>query len=160
METLAVALRVALSLAVVLGLLWVLHRRLSRGTRVKGRSETLAVVGRQNVGPKASVVVVDVDGRRFLLGVTEQSVNVLHSGEVPAEQISERTFARSMSEALGPRAAPGLAAVTPFAEAQSEITAVTMLRPRRHAASNSKLAGSILSPATWTQAATALRQAK
>lgn len=149
METLAVALRVLLSLAVVLGLLWLLHRRLSRGDRARGGTETLSIVARQNVGQKASVVVVDVDGRRFLLGVTEQSVNVLHSGDVSAEPTASAEFARSMSDANALAQESG----TEFAE-------VAMLRPRRHGATNSRMPGSILSPVTWTQAAAALRQVR
>lgn len=86
METLFVALRVVLSLGAVLVLLWWLQRRFARGgagSRAKVRgSNNLAVVGRQAVGAKASVVVVEHDGHRFLLGVTEHGVNVLHTAEI------------------------------------------------------------------------------
>src|SRR5512133_2801827 len=91
MDTVVVALRVILSLAVVLGLLWVLQRRLSRGSGSRA-ANVVTVVGRQGLGQKASVVVVDVDGRRFVLGVTEQSISVLHDGETdPAAAVAGGT---------------------------------------------------------------------
>ena len=94
METVVLALRVALSLAVVLGLLWVLQRRFSRGART-GARKLVRVVERQTIGPKASVVVVDADGQRFLLGVTDQAVNVLDTREAPAEEEEAEPFHRA-----------------------------------------------------------------
>jgi len=85
-ETVVLALRVALSLGVVLALLWVLQKRVARGrggllgTR---RESTVTVVARQGVGAKASVVVVDVEGERLVLGVTEASISVLAAAEAP-----------------------------------------------------------------------------
>lgn len=110
METVVLALRVALSLAVVLGLLWVLQRRFSRGART-GARKLVRVVERQTIGPKASVVVVDADGQRFLLGVTDQAVNVLDTREAPAAEDAEPahrapqtasdSFARLLERATG-----------------------------------------------------------
>jgi flagellar biogenesis protein FliO len=83
-DTLFVALRVALSLGVVLALLWVLQKRLVKGVRGSGKSAApVTVVARQGLGAKASVVVVDVEGERLVLGVTESSVTVLSAAEVP-----------------------------------------------------------------------------
>ena len=110
METVVLALRVVLSLAVVLGLLWVLQRRFSRGART-GARKLVRVVERQTIGPKASVVVVDADGQRYLLGVTDQAVNVLDTREAPAEeeaqpahrapQTASDSFARLLELATG-----------------------------------------------------------
>jgi flagellar protein FliO/FliZ len=110
METVVLALRVALSLAVVLGLLWVLQRRFSRGART-GARKLVRVVERQTIGPKASVVVVDADGQRYLLGVTDQAVNVLDTREAPVEeeaqpshrapQAAPDSFARLLELATG-----------------------------------------------------------
>lgn len=88
------ALRVAVSLGVVLALMWVLHRRATKGglgaaTKARGRrSAAVEVVGRQGIGGKASVVVVDVDGERLVLGVSEQSVSLLRSGPTPAPELT------------------------------------------------------------------------
>ena len=151
METVVLALRVALSLAVVLGLLWVLQRRFSRGART-GARKLVRVVERQTIGPKASVVVVDADGQRFLLGVTDQAVNVLDSREAPAEeeaqpahrapQTASDSFARLLELATGRAAgkdqaagrAPARAAGTGQATAQTTAQYDGGASPRRAAA--------------------------
>ncbi|MBT2501081.1 flagellar biosynthetic protein FliO [Curtobacterium sp. ISL-83] len=94
MDTLAITLRVALSLGVVLALMWVLHRRVSKGSfgtksATKGRrAASVEVVGRRGLGGKASVVVVDVEGERLVLGVSEHGVTLLTSGQAPAPELT------------------------------------------------------------------------
>lgn len=151
MDTLVLALRVLLSLAVVLGLLWVLQRKLARGTAGSSGEAPLTVVSRRNISPKAAVVVVETDGKRFLLGVTEQSVNVLHTSDAPepapapAAPEGAAAFARSLQEAGGDGApAPALYPLPGGRRARR--------RP------GPPLAGSILSPETWKQTAAVLRQ--
>ncbi|MDQ0822671.1 flagellar protein FliO/FliZ [Arthrobacter sp. V4I6] len=85
MDTLILGLRVLVALGAVLGLMWFLQRRLGQGTGRRRADRALTIVSRQSVGQKASVVVVDAAGQRFLLGVTEHAVNVLHTGDIPAE---------------------------------------------------------------------------
>ena len=180
METVVLALRVALSLGVVLALLWVLQKRVARGrggllgTR---RESTVTVVARQGVGAKASVVVVDVEGERLVLGVTEASISVLAAAEapqpveepslapvarlVPAEPHDDpfaQVLARQADPALDalplrPRGAARSAAVRrgPAREVRRDVD----LRERGRAAR--ALDGSILSPDTWRQAAAVLR---
>jgi flagellar protein FliO/FliZ len=85
-DTVVVGLRVVLSLGVVLALLWVLQKRLVKGGRAGTRATSqVSVVARQGVGAKASVVVVDVEGERLVLGVTESSVTVLAAADRPVE---------------------------------------------------------------------------
>jgi flagellar protein FliO/FliZ len=207
MDTLLIALRVALSLAAVVGLLWFLQRRVQKGTRRGARASLVTVVGRQGLGQKASVVVVDVEGRRFVLGVTEQSVTVLHDGETPAEGFATSLHAADAgadgspaSPLRFPHAAPVMAGggsplggadgrplITADAEpapsatasaADSDAAAVPApltFRPRHDRGAGAplrqesgpgsssrpnRLAGSILSPATWQQTAAALRQGR
>jgi flagellar protein FliO/FliZ len=150
-DTLVIALRVALSLAVVVGLLWFMQRRITRSQRVSKNAQLITVVGRQGVGQKASVVVVDIDGQRFVLGVTEQNVNVLQSTEAPTDvagqaQASADVFARSLETATDDL---GAAADAP-ADASAPVAAF--------GAAPRALGGSILSPSTWKQTAAALRQ--
>ncbi|MDJ0325269.1 flagellar biosynthetic protein FliO [Cryobacterium sp. PH31-AA6] len=173
MDTLFVALRVALSLAAVLGLLWVLQRRLTRGSRGSRSQNLVTVVGRQGLGQKASVVVVDIDGRRFVLGVTEQFVNVLHGGDAAGASAAgasgagdsaagDSVFASSLT------AAAEVSAANPAdSDSESELAPPLILRPRHGAsaraaarADHNRLGGSILSPATWQQTAAALRQGR
>ncbi len=86
MDTVVVGLRVVLSLGVVLALLWVLQKRLVKGGRAGSRATSqVSVVARQGVGAKASVVVVDVEGERLVLGVTESSVTVLAAADRPVD---------------------------------------------------------------------------
>lgn len=132
-----------LSLAVVLGLLWVMQRRLARGGRARG-TNLVSVVGRQSLGSKASVVVVDIDGQRLILGVTEAQVTVLHGGGGAAARAD--TFAQSMAEVTDDEG------VDTVPEPPLEF------RPRRKPAQAGRLGGSILSPATWQQTAAVLRQ--
>lgn len=76
-------MRVVLSLAAVFGLLWFFQRKLARGA---GAQEArITVVSKQGITPKAAVVTVDTEGRRFVLGVTEQSVSVIFETAVPEE---------------------------------------------------------------------------
>ncbi|MBG6213580.1 MAG: flagellar biosynthetic protein FliO [Cryobacterium sp.] len=169
MDTLIVALRVVLSLGVVLGLLWYLQRRLTKGGgRQKAKADLVVVVGRQAIGQKASVVVVDVDGQRLVLGVTEQSVSVLHGSDTPVPEpataapgYTADAFARSLTTATSaePVLTPPLAFRPRRAHgAPTRVSATT--NPDGTIAPSSRLAGSILSPATWQQTAAALRHGR
>ncbi|NUU31205.1 flagellar biosynthetic protein FliO [Arthrobacter sp. C9C5] len=89
MDSLILGLRVAVALGAVLGLIWLLQRRLGKGTGRRRADAALSVVSRQSVGQRASVVVVDAGGQRFLLGVTDHAVNVLHAGDIPEEAIED-----------------------------------------------------------------------
>jgi flagellar protein FliO/FliZ len=164
-DTVLVALRVALSLAAVLGLLWVLQRKLTKGSLAGRTPNLVTVVGRQGVGQKASVVVVDIEGRRFVLGVTEQSVSVLHDGQAPTDAAeplpapranhAAADFARELDQATHGDATHGDAP-----HGGEELTPPLILRPRRDRAAPSRIGGSILSPTTWQQTAAALRQGR
>ncbi|MDJ0338880.1 flagellar biosynthetic protein FliO [Cryobacterium sp. PH31-O1] len=152
MDTLIVAVRVVLSLGVVLALLWYLQRRLSRGVLAKGSINPVTVVGRQPIGQKASVVVVEVDGTRLVLGVTEQAVTVLH--EKSLVSVSPSTLDAAVA-ALGSPDSAGTAFARSLAAATADDAAAvpTAARP-------AGLAGSILSPSTWRQTAALLRQGR
>jgi flagellar protein FliO/FliZ len=117
METILIALRVLVALAVVFGLLWYLQRRFVRG-RVTTARKTMRLVARQSLGKNSSVAVVDIDDKRFVLGVSDHAIAVLHEGEVPPE----------------PEPVP-VPEPTPAFQSFERAT------------------GSILSPATWKQAA-------
>lgn len=146
METVVVALRVALSLGVVFGLLWFIHRRLTRGGKLRAAATPITVLGKQGIGAKASVVVVDANGMRFVLGVTEGNVTVLHSAEAPAAAFAEVL-------ATVPEPVEGAPAAVAFAAKKAANTADGLVAPGRVPGA---LGGSILSPATWRQAAAAI----
>ena len=149
MDTLIVAVRVVLSLGVVLALLWYLQRRLSRGALAKGATNPVTVVGRAPIGQKASVVVVEVEGTRLVLGVTEQAVTVLHEKSLASPT---STLDDAMSALGGPQIAPASAFARSLAAATADDAAPTT--------ASAALAGSILSPSTWRQTAALLRQGR
>ncbi len=161
MDAVLTMLRVVVSLAAVLGVIWYLHRRVTRRqSGVKKKSNPVTVVGKQGIAAKASVVVVDVDGRRLVLGVTEHSVNVLHSAEPiqaaeqfpTAEQVpaAEATFDVAAFEAAMAEADAGQPAA---------IGADADVPPRAPAppAPTGPVAGSILAASTWKLALTSVR---
>ncbi len=137
MDTFLLALRVLLSLAAVLGVIWYVQRRMSRGTTAQ-KNKTITVVGRQGVGSKASVALVDVDGKRFLLGVTEHAVTILHTADAPVAPAE--AFSRVLTTEAGD------------ADESAE-TGQLGIRP----AVASSLAGSILSADTWRRAFASLK---
>lgn len=192
MDTVFVALRVLVVLGVIVGLLWYVQRRVTKGKRggVR-RGNAVTVVGRQGVGSKASVVVVDVDGTRFVLGVTERNVNVLASGDRPADVDAEitpisrvrQTFAKPIdrqSPIPSGDVATAESITTAKDAAQDALPSATAARQTgaakpvkntrqdadyltaqgRASVFDEALKGSILSPATWRQASSAVRPKK
>ncbi|MCZ2403306.1 flagellar biosynthetic protein FliO [Paenarthrobacter sp. Z7-10] len=146
MDTVILALRVVLSLGAVVTVLWLVQRRMVRGTRTHGAADPLKVVARRGLGQKASVVLIDTGGQRFVLGVTEHAVNVLHSSEAPVDKVGEQAFALSLAKAqegTTTKASPA------FASRQAL---------KHSAAKPSALSGSILSASTWKQASAAIRK--
>ena len=190
MDALILGLRVFVALGAVLGLMWLLQRRLGKGTGRRRADRALTIVSRQSVGQKASVVVVDASGQRFLLGVTEHAVNVLHTGDIPAEAEEAAVpetrrgageFARILS---GFGSLPG--AQSSFEELPADgsedsagsspgnapLSRRRTLHRDSHArgpglrgnasgaAGHAPLHGSILAGSTWKQAAAALRSGR
>jgi flagellar protein FliO/FliZ len=133
-DTLFLILRVGLSLTVVVVLLWMAQKRIAKGGR-GGDEPVVNVVGRRSVGQRASVVVVESAGQRFLLGVTDHGINVLHTSDAPipepvTEEPGEPEFARALTHA----------------------------RRVRNRPAQGPLHGSIFARSTWVQAGTALRK--
>ena len=119
---LGLLLRVVLSLAVVLGILWFVAKG---GRRAGGRTRLVRVAGRQALSRTASVAVVEVADRVLVLGVSDAGVRLLT--ELDPEQIAE-------PESSQPAPALGLPGVP------------------ESAPSGSVLSGSVLSAVTWKQA--------
>jgi flagellar protein FliO/FliZ len=194
-DTFLLALRVVVSLGVVIGAIWFVQRRVSRGSggpRAKRAGKPMSVIARQNLGPKASVAVVEFGGKRFLLGVTEHGIAVLDDTQTEAEETvavteaaaieapaapitpvapvavtrraSSKQNSRDFALALGQVAADATpaakTAVAPRA-ATPPVAAVRLAKPQNFTGAfpggNTKMAGSILSAATWKQAWIAVR---
>ena len=140
METFLAGARVVVSLAVVLGLLWMLQRRLTRGSRKNAAVHPVTIVTKQAISPKASVVIIDVDGSRLLLGVTEHAVSVLQTGDAPAPVIeaapaaTARTTtassgAKAFAESLGKVTAAKISAAKPATKTATKTVAKPVAKP-------------------------------
>nr|WP_254456185.1 flagellar biosynthetic protein FliO [Paeniglutamicibacter quisquiliarum] len=161
-------MRVIVSLAAVFGLLFYLRKRVL--TRFGSpRASQLSVVERQGLGPKSSVVLLDVQGRRYLLGVAESSISVLDSFEAPEpvapdplEEVNAPVTMAERSRAfaahLNTMRQGGVPANEPGAEgpAANEQGTPAVLSSTPSGA----LAGSILSPDTWRRAVAAVRSGR
>ena len=157
MDALAALGRMSVSLVAVLGLVWLVTRWLRRSRGAAGGG--VSVLSRTPIGAKAGVAVVRVGERALVVGVTEHQVSLLT--EVPLEEVAAERApapttieipaqpAASFDEALAAEA--GAAARTTVAAPQL----VGAAAPTRRAP---LLAGSALSPATWTQALHVIRE--
>lgn len=85
---LELVLRVVFSLAVVLGLLWVIARVSSRRLRGSSHQGLVRTLVRQPLSRGSSLAVVSVGERVLVVGVTEQQVNLLTELD-PAEVEAE-----------------------------------------------------------------------
>jgi flagellar protein FliO/FliZ len=144
-DTLFLILRVALSLAAVLLVIWFIQKRVSKGSGRLRSQKAITVVGRQAVGSKASVAVIEIDGTRFVLGVTDHAVNVLHTMERPVAESTSEAFSRVLAEADAPLTAD------PVLVAPRTDLASALVAPK------GPLAGSILSADTWKRAFASLK---
>ena len=149
-------LRVALSLAVVLGLLWWLARRAGRSSHVRrSRSAGIAVVGRQSLGGRTSVALVEVAGRRLLLGVSEHGVSLLTEVAPPEPDPSAVAEHR---EALDPADLERLLDGAPDAGAAPVPLSTPAARTPAVPTQRSPLEGSVLDATTWRRAVVAVQE--
>lgn len=126
-DTLELALRVTVSLGLVLALLWFLARRLGAGGGAVRRLP-ITVLGRQSLGRRSGITVVDVAGRTLVLGVSDTEVRLL-------TELESAPFTLPDEEPQGP---------------ESTVSAPISAPP-------SALGGSVLSPATWRSSWLVLR---
>ena len=148
MDQVLLALRVVLSLAVVIALMWGLTR-VARG-RQTVRGVPIDVIARTPMGKHSSVVIVKVEGRGLVLGVTEHQMTMLAEVELTPEPA-----AAEVREQLDLTVVTGGTAVEPAADV------IPMGRAGRRAvetAGGTALGGSVLSPQTWRDMMGALRE--
>ena len=124
----ALLARLAISLAVVFGLMWFAGRLLrkrslgsSKGSTATSRIEVLA---RQGMGRTSSVQLVRVGGRTLVLGVTEQQISVLGEAD-PLLMEAELALAALPAAPSEPKAAAKPGSWGPFLEQLKERTVRT-----------------------------------
>ncbi|WP_370288734.1 flagellar biosynthetic protein FliO [Nocardioides sp.] len=130
------AVRLIGSLAVVVGLLLLIARTVNRRFAAPNGA-AVQVVHRQAIGRGQSVAVVSVGGRVLVLGTTEQQVTLLT--EVEPDEVGLTLTPEQPALTPGEDDAPAAAAA-----------------PANLAQLPGALAGSLLSPQTWRQAAAAI----
>jgi flagellar biogenesis protein FliO len=214
MDTAVLALRTVLALVVVIGLVVVLGRvlddrasgrsqdgfvarlvaplralvpgaaRRPAAPRHRRPAAVIGLVGRQALGPKASVAVVDVGAQRLVLGVSEAGVTLLTTMDAPVpepepeeapepvpvtkapQQVSASPAAVTPSPAFDEVFAGIVGAGETTSAATSASTATDAAVPAPAPAATvdpalvpgrSAVDGSILSPATWRQAVSAVQ---
>jgi len=158
MDTVFLALRVVVSLGAVLAVIWFARRWLTGGAKARARTRHVTVLAKQVVGAKASVAVVEADGRRYLLGITEHAVSVLDQldptpAEVETRPIPLPSFERALEDAR--RAAQPREPIPLLPDTRRAVRQAEAAQGAKPGAS-----GSILSPDTWRQTAMALRRAR
>jgi len=145
------ALRMVVSLAIVLALMYIAARLLQRtrggapvrpksgrftalassvkktkvGRRAARRRAQLDVIARQPLGKSASVAVVRVGDRTMLIGVTDASVQLL--SEVDAALFNEEESTAELAELAG---APTVSTPALAASARTTVSVMDLLRER------------------------------
>lgn len=161
-SSIVLLLRVLLSLAVVLGLMWFLGRRLAGGRAVaRARATTISVVAKQSLGGRSGVAVVEVAGRRLLLGTGEHGVSLLTELDPAPEPEPEPTDRTEIDPAALERLLEP-APLTPTSDdgASSALTSLSTPAARMPAVPMPRhpLDGSILAPSTWRRAVVAVQE--
>lgn len=153
-----------LSLAAVLGVLWFLQRRVARTQARRRDSEAITVLGRQGVGPKAQIVVIQTADARYVLGVTEHGVNVVDRlPVVPTEEPDDPalpTWSAASAEAASDAEEFDRILAATALTASTTVSPASPTPQRRVRHRNDPLRGSILSPETWRQTAEAIRRTR
>ncbi|GAA4344713.1 flagellar biosynthetic protein FliO [Angustibacter luteus] len=151
MDFLALAGRVILSLAVVLVLLWLAARTMRKNQRRTSRGVDVDVLARQPLARSASVAVVKVGDRALVLGVTESRVELLADHPVASLMLAD-AIAESEDGADLPTE------VTPAPVVGNDATVAVPPQRKVSQPATGPLAGSALSPATWSKALDAVRE--
>lgn len=146
MDAVALVGRLLVSLSVVLGIMWLLARRMNKGGRLKN-TRLVDVLGRQQLSRTASVAVVRVMDQALIVGITDGQVSVL--GETDLAAVEKR-----LAEQAAGRPAP---------KSAGKAARSTTVRPAAAGSANDEaprkaLAGSALSPDTWRQTLESLRE--
>jgi flagellar biogenesis protein FliO len=81
-------IRVVVAFGVVIALMLWLRSKAGKLTRRKSGTVTVVIRARQSLGQKATVSVVDIGKRRYVLGSGEAGVSVIDSDVIPDEEFA------------------------------------------------------------------------
>ncbi len=91
-----------LILAVIYAGFWLMKRYGPRAMFGGPRGSMLKMEGHLALGPRRSVVVVRFLNKRLVLGVTDQSINLLHEAEDEPDRDGTQSFEKAMDAAVSP----------------------------------------------------------
>jgi flagellar protein FliO/FliZ len=149
MDSVALVGRLLISLAVVLGLMWLIARRMKRSGGHGKNGKLIELLSRQQLTRSSSVAVVRVLDQGLILGVTDGQVAVL--GEVELDAIQQALAANEAARTTRPARPARPARVTrPVSAAGAGV-------PANNSTPRTALAGSALSLGTWRQTVDSLR---
>jgi flagellar protein FliO/FliZ len=165
-DTVTMVGRLLVSLAAVLGVMWLLARRLRKGGRMKD-TRLIDVLGRQQLSRNASVAVVRVGEQALVIGVTDAAVSVLGETDLGTAQAMVAAASSTPLPAKTARTAQRVIQRADNPRGEQPDEQPLAVRPRRsggrHAGGDpdapkrAALAGSALSPQTWRQTVESLR---
>jgi flagellar protein FliO/FliZ len=159
-NTVAIIGRMLLALVLVLGVMWALARWARKPMGVGKGERVMTVLARQQLSRTSSVAVLKLMDRAFVLGVTEQGVQLITETELaPIEEaLTVQAAPRRKSAALS-SAALSLDTAPDTSPDVEDSAAVARVSPSGLSlAGRSRLDGSVLSPATWKQLVSAARE--
>ncbi len=145
MEGLVVALRVIVSLAVVVALVWYLARRLGGRGHDSSREADVRVLDRHALSKHAGVAVIAAGDRRLLVGFADAGVHLITELRPVPALPQQPAAARSATPAVAPQV-PTPRVPTPRGPAQPGLAGPAGTPANRRPG---LLAGSVLSPQTW-----------
>lgn len=71
-------LRLSLSLIVVVALIFLAAWIARRSGLLRSKGQSIQILASQSLGSRNSVVVIEIEQQRLVLGVTPQQINLLH----------------------------------------------------------------------------------
>jgi flagellar protein FliO/FliZ len=144
MELAGLLLRVVVSLGLVLAVLWFAAKGLRSSQRRSRAGVDVDVLTRQPLAQKSSLAVVRLGDRALVLGVTESRVELLHE--------------TALADVLAPE--QPVQAIQPASDSAraAQLSATVGGSVVRPTSSRGPLAGSALSPQTWSRAVQVLRE--
>ena len=159
MDTVTLVGRLLVSLAAVLGVIWLVARRARKGSRTKDQ-RIIEVLDRTSLSRSSSVAVVRVGEQAFVLGVADAQVSVL--GETDLEAARAARDARTAPRRATASHSRSASRNRPAVAAEPARVPSRPLKPvgvpdADAGQKASALAGSALSPQTWRQTLESLR---
>ena len=155
MDAFWLLLRVAVSLVVVVALIWVLARVRKR-VGPKGAS-SLQVVSKIPVSRRGALLLVEIEGRTLLLGSTETNISLLSQVERRDDEVAVKQERMPIDfDSLLQQWDSGSLDDAPLQPYDPTGADLEVIRPELR--QQSALAGSVLSPQTWRQLTQVLRE--